>query len=40
MAVYIAEPIADLFAVTFTAILFVFQFRKTLKNLKRCVRPR
>ena len=34
MAVYIAEPIADLFAVTFTAILFVFQFRKTLKNLK------
>ena len=34
MAVYIAEPIADLFAVTFTAILFVFQFRKTLKYLK------
>ena len=34
MAVYIAETIADLFAVTFTAILFVFQFRKTLKNLK------
>ena len=34
MAVYIAEPIADLLAVTFTAILFVFQFRKTLKNLK------
>ena len=32
MAVYIAEPIADLFAVTFTAILFAVQFQKILKN--------
>lgn len=28
MAVYMAEPIADILAVTFTAILFTFQFRK------------
>lgn len=28
MAVYMAEPIADLFAVTFTAILFAVQFKK------------
>lgn len=34
MAVYIAEPIADLFAVTFTAVLFAVQFRKTLKKVK------
>lgn len=33
MAVYLAEPIADVIAVTFTAILFVFQFRKSLKKL-------
>ena len=33
MAVYMAEPIADLLAVTFTAILFAVQFRKTLKNI-------
>lgn len=30
MAVYMAEPIADFFAVAFTAILFTFQFRKSL----------
>lgn len=31
MAVYLAEPIADFLAVTFTIILFIFQFRKSLK---------
>ncbi len=34
MAVYMAEPIADLIAVTFTAILFTVQFKKTLKKIK------
>lgn len=33
IAVYVAEPIADLIAVTFTAILFAVQFRKTLRNI-------
>ena len=32
MAVYMAEPIADLLAVTFTAILFSIQFRKALRK--------
>ena len=31
--VYTAEPIADVVAVTFTAILFVFQFKKALKKI-------
>ena len=31
--VYMAEPIADGLAVTFTAILFFFEFRKALKKL-------
>lgn len=35
MAVYMAEPIADLLAVTFTAILFAVQFKKTLKNINK-----
>lgn len=30
MAVYMAEPIADFFAVSFTAVLFTFQFKKAL----------
>ena len=34
IAVYMAEPIADLFAVTFTAILFAVQFKKTLRKFK------
>ncbi len=34
MGVYIAEPIADVIAVTFTAILFFFQFRKALKAIE------
>lgn len=33
MAVYLAEPIADFLAVSFTATLFFFQFRKTLEQL-------
>ena len=34
MGVYMAEPIADVLAVTFTAILFSVQFRKALKKLE------
>lgn len=34
MAVYMAEPIADTLAVTFTIILFSFQFRKALKAIE------
>lgn len=33
MGVYLAEPIADVIAVTFTAILFAFQFKKALKKI-------
>ncbi len=33
MAVYAAEPVADALAVTFTAILFFFQFRRALKSM-------
>ena len=33
MAVYMAEPIADFLAVTFTAVLFFFEFRKALREL-------
>ena len=32
MGVYLAEPVADTLAVTFTAILFTVQFRKILKK--------
>ena len=28
-----AEPVADIIAVTFTAILFTFQFKKALKEI-------
>ena len=31
IAVYTSEPVADFVAVTFTAILFVFQFKKSIK---------
>lgn len=34
-AVYIAEPVADILAVSFTAVLFSFQFRKALKSLSK-----
>ena len=33
--VYMAEPIADILAVTFTAILFSFQFKKALNQMDR-----
>lgn len=32
-AVYLAEPVADFIAVTFTAVLFTFQFKKVLKSI-------
>lgn len=34
IGVYMAEPVADIIAVTFTAILFGFQFRKALKKIE------
>ena len=34
MGVYMAEPIADIIAVTFTTILFTFQFKKAMKTLE------
>jgi putative MATE family efflux protein len=34
MGVYLAEPCADILAVSFTAILFAFQFKKAMKKLK------
>ena len=34
MAVYTAEPVADVLAVTFTAILFFIVFRKAMKKLE------
>ncbi len=33
MAVYMAEPVADFLAVTFTTILFAFQFKKALRHI-------
>lgn len=35
MAVYMAEPIADFLAVSFTAVLFTFQFKKALKQINK-----
>jgi len=34
MGVYMAEPVADVIAVSFTAILFAVQFKKSLKTLQ------
>ena len=34
-AVYLAEPVADFLAVSFTAVLFSFQFRKALRKLEQ-----
>ena len=34
MAVYMAEPVADFIAVTFTAILFSVQFKKALAAIR------
>ena len=40
-AIYMAEPIADFIAVSFTSILFYFQFKKALAEMKKGeVRPR
>lgn len=33
-AVYMAEPVADFLAVTFTAILFTFQFKNAMKSIE------
>ena len=35
MGVYSAEPVADVIAVTFTAILFAVQFKKALNSLTK-----
>lgn len=32
--VYMAEPVADVIAVTFTAILFTFQFKKAMRDIE------
>ena len=32
-SVYMAEPVADFIAVTFTAFFFAFQFKKALKQI-------
>ena len=34
-AVYMAEPVADIIAVTFTSLLFFFQFRKAMDKLEK-----
>ncbi len=34
LGVYLAEPIADIAAVTFTSILFLFRFKKALKEIE------
>lgn len=34
MGVYLAEPIADVISVTFTIVLFFFQFRKAMRTLE------
>lgn len=34
LGVYMAEPIADIIAVTFTSVLFAFQFRKCIRGMQ------
>jgi Na+-driven multidrug efflux pump len=34
LGVYTAEPIADVIAVTFTVVLFIFQFKKAMKKIE------
>lgn len=34
MGVYLAEPVADILAVLFTSVLFVFQFKKAMKEIE------
>ncbi len=38
-AVYAAEPVADFLAVTFTSVLFAFQFKKALRQIDKKSRP-
>ena len=38
-AVYLAEPIADFLSVTFTAVLFSFQFKKALAKMREVSLP-
>ena len=33
MSVYMAEPVADIIAVSFTSVLFAFQFKKSLRQI-------
>ena len=35
MGVYLAEPIADTLAVTFTTVLFIFTFKKALREMEK-----
>lgn len=35
MGVYLAEPVADVIAVTFTACLFMYQFKKSMRKLEQ-----
>ena len=35
-AVYMAEPVADAVAVTCTALLFAWQFRRAMRRLEKC----
>ncbi len=35
MAVYTAEPVADFLAVSFTAVLFFFEFKKVIKSIQK-----
>ena len=35
MAVYMAEPVADVLAITFTGVLFFFQFRKVMTEMNQ-----
>jgi len=39
MGVYLAEPVADVLAVTFTGVLFAFQFRKAVKSISEPEEP-
>ena len=40
MAVYMAEPVADFLAVSFTAILFTFQFKKVIAQMTTSSSPK
>ena len=35
MAVYLAEPAADFFAILFTSILFTSEFKRALKKMRQ-----